>query len=84
MLSPEDLPADYILTMHCQAMDRASEGTGTRSDISHALYLIGKERHDEYMMELGRTGASHLSLDQAYKEFNLSRDSEIDNEMLIL
>lgn len=70
--------------MHCEAMESAKDKPAEAQDISRGLYLIGKERNDEYMMELGRTGASHLSLDQAYREFNIPRDMEIDNEMLIL
>lgn len=56
----------------------------SRSELSRALFLIGKERNNEQLMDLGRSGEAFISLEDAYKEFGLSRDNNIDDELLIL
>lgn len=79
----EEIPIDYILSQHREAMNKVFDST-SRSDLGRALLLIGKERNNEQLMELGRAGEAFISLDDAYKEFGLSRDSNIDDELLIL
>lgn len=79
----EDIPIDYILSQHREAMNKVFDST-SRAELSRALLLIGQERNNEQLMELGRSGEAFLSLDDAYKEFGLSRDSNIDDELLIL
>lgn len=83
MIDLEDFPQDEILKMHRQAVDKALDST-TRSNLSRALTIIGKERRDHLMIQLGKNGVVYLSLEQAYSEFHLSRDAGIDDELLIL
>lgn len=83
MVQRTDLPAEYIYERHREAMDRALDAQ-QRLAISNALVIVAKDRGDSAMQNLGKEGGTHLTLEQAYKEFNLERNSNIDNEMLIL
>lgn len=64
-------------------MNKVFDST-SRSELSRALTLIGKERKNEQLIQLGQSGEAFISLDDAYKEFGLSRDSNIDDELLVL
>lgn len=83
MVTRTDLPAEHIYDKHREAMERATDPQ-SRQEVSDALVIVAKDRGDSVMQKLGKDGGVFLSLDQAYKEFNLTRDSNIDNEMLIL
>lgn len=83
MVLRHDIPAEHVYERHREAMERATDAQ-QRQDISNALVLVAKDRGDSTMQALGKEGGTHLTLEQAYKEFNLDRDSNIDNEMLIL
>ncbi|KAL1413629.1 ubiquitin-specific protease ubp2 [Vanrija albida] len=82
MVEREEMPVEHLLDLHRSAMSSASDSK--RAEISRALFIIGKDRRNDMMVELGKSGGSYLSLDQAYREFNLSRDTPIDDEMLIM
>lgn len=83
MVDCKELPAEYIYTRHREAIQNATDSE-QRKQISDALVMVGKDRSDTAMQNLGRDGGTHLSLDQAYGEFNVAADQPIDNEMLIL
>ncbi len=83
MVARDELPPEYIYDRHRDAMQNATDSE-QRMQISNALVMIGRDRGDSAMQTLGREGNTHLSLDQAYREFNVSPDQPIDNEMLVL
>ncbi|BEI89970.1 uncharacterized protein CcaverHIS019_0300400 [Cutaneotrichosporon cavernicola] len=83
MVDRKELPPDYIYDRHRETIQNATDSE-QRTQISNALIMIGKDRGDWVMQDLGRAGGTHLSLEQAYREFNVTPDQPIDNEMLIL
>jgi len=83
LVDREDIPNEVILEMHRKAMDATSNSTA-RAEISRALTMIGKDRNDPVMIQFGRNGGVYLSLTQAYKEFNTTRESGVDDDLLIM
>jgi ubiquitin carboxyl-terminal hydrolase 25/28 len=78
----DDFSNEVVLDYHRRAMDGAD--VAARSEIGRALGIIGKERDDPVMMRLARNGGVYLSLEQAYKEFNITDKAGLDDELLIM
>lgn len=78
-----DLTNEWVLDEHRKAMDRATDSTA-RAEIAQALGIIGRARNDPLMLQIARNGGVYLSLAQAYEEFSITPDSNIDDELLIM
>lgn len=63
-------------------MSNASDSS--RGEIGLALSIIGKSRNNFDMIQLARKGGVHLSVDQAYQEFNITRGEPFEDDMVIL
>jgi ubiquitin carboxyl-terminal hydrolase 25/28 len=76
-----EAPESYILDLHKKAV-QASSSPAERPEIAQALTLIGRERNSEVMRRLGRSGQTHLSVDEAYAALSAPRNS-IDDGLIM-
>jgi len=80
-VEPEDAPEDYLLQLHKNAT-AASTNAVERTRLARALTLIGNTRNSELMTQLGGSGQTFLSLEEAYRSLSAPRDSVDDGLIL--
>ena len=79
-VEPEEAPDHHILELHKTSSQGAS--AFRRRDLSQALLLIGRERESETMQQIGRSGETFLSVDDAYAALSAPKES-IDDGLIM-
>ncbi|ORX36800.1 hypothetical protein BD324DRAFT_627205 [Kockovaella imperatae] len=79
-VEPEEAPDSHILELHKKACMAAT--TAERREISQALVLIGRDRDSQELQDLGKSGETFMSLDDAYAALSAPRDS-IDDGLIM-
>ena len=79
-VEPEEAPDHHILELHKTAAQGAS--ASYRRELSQALLLIGRERQSESMQQLGQSGETFLSVDDAYAALSAPKES-IDDGLIM-
>lgn len=74
---PSDAPDDYILDIHKTSM-KAAITSADKTAISKALILLGRYRKNDVMRQLGESGQTTLSVDEAYAALSAPRDAVDD------
>ena len=79
-VEPEEAPDSHILELHKRANQGAS--ASERREISQALIIIGRDRGSKEMQDLGESGESFMSLEDAYAALSAPRNS-IDDGLIM-
>ncbi|WRT66247.1 uncharacterized protein IL334_003200 [Kwoniella shivajii] len=78
---PHEAPDSHILDLHKKAIQAATT-SNAKQDIARALIIIGKERNSDIMRQLGETGQTLMSVQEAYSALNCPEDA-IDDGLLM-
>ncbi|WWC89454.1 uncharacterized protein L201_004378 [Kwoniella dendrophila CBS 6074] len=78
---PSEAPDSHIFDLHKKAV-QSSSSASERQNLSNALLLIGRERGSDVMKQLGESGQTLMSVQEAYSALNCPEDA-IDDGLLM-
>lgn len=76
-----DAPEYYILDLHKKAV-LAADGPDRRAELGRALAIIGTDKGSTHMINLGRSGKTDMSVDDAYSALSAPKES-IDDGLIM-